>query len=270
MQTLVIDEEEIFYLDVDKILPNPYQPRKIFDPKSLGELSNSIKKYGVIKPIIVRCINNDIYELISGERRLKACKMLGFKQIPTYIKDISSKDSIVISLVENMHRESLNFFEEAEAFQKLMVDFGCSLEDISKIIDKSQDFVFQKMQILSLHKEVKQIILDNNLTEKHVLALLKIKDFETQIEILEKITKYKLNFENTEKLINSTIKKLTGFDENAEKTQKIKGIIRDVRIFTNTIKNAVDIMKDSGFDTNYSVIKSEDGYEISIKLFTEN
>lgn len=262
MQNNFTDEKNVTYLSVDKILPNPYQARKIFDSKALEELANSIKKYGVIKPITVRYIKNNIYEIISGERRLKACKMCGFSEVPVFIKNTNSKDSVIISLIENMQRENLNFFEEAESFQKLMVDFGCSIDDISKIIDKNQDFVLQKMQLLSLKKEIKNFIVENFLTEEHAICILQVKDFKTQIEILQKAVKYKLNPENTKKLIDSTLKN----SESNQNKQKVKGIIRDVRIFTNTIKNAVDIMKDSGFQTNYDVIKNDNTYEISIKL----
>lgn len=263
MKSIIVDEKNLIYLPVDKILPNPYQPRKIFNSKSLDELANSIKKYGVIKPITVRCIKENLYEIISGERRLKACKMLDLDKIPAFIKNANSKDSIIISLVENVQRENLNFFEEAESFQRLMVDFGCSLEEISKILDKKQEFILQKLYVLNLKKEIKSFILEHNLTEKHALALLKTDDFSLQMEILQKVVKYKLNPENTNKLIDSTIKNLNGNNQN---NQKIKGIVRDVRIFTNTIKNAVDIMKDSGFQTNYNIVKNQDNYEISIKL----
>ena len=264
MQNLANIEKEIIYLNVDKIYPNPYQPRKIFEEKSLEELSLSIKKYGVIEPITVRLIKGFFYELVTGERRLKACKKLELKKIPAIVISMSDKDSAAIALIENIQRENLNFIEEAEGFQTLMVDFGYTQEEISKIIGKKQSTISNKLRILKLNKSIKTKLIENNLTERHARALLKIENEKTQKEVLEKVIKFGLNVKKTEDLIENTLKRMSG--ENLKNVQKIKGYISDIRIFTNTIKNAVNVMQESGVNTDYSVIKKDNGYEINIKV----
>lgn len=264
MQSLNNNQKEIIYLDVEKIYPNPYQPRKIFEENSIEELSISIEKYGVLEPILVREVKGSFYELVSGERRLKACKKIGIAKVPAVITNINKKDSACMALIENVQRERLNFIEEAEGFQTLMVDFGYTQEEIAKIIGKKQSTISNKLRLLKLKKDIKSTIIQNKLTERHARALLKLDNENLQREVLEKILKFDLNIQKTEELVENTIKRLAGKSLKTEK--KIKGYIGDLRIFTNTIKSAVDVMKDSGVDTNYSVVKNKNGYEINIKV----
>ncbi|WP_250278151.1 nucleoid occlusion protein [[Clostridium] colinum] len=266
MQNLNNIQREIIYLDVEKIHPNPYQPRRIFEENSIEDLSASIEAYGVIEPILVRDIKGVFYELIAGERRLKACKKIGIAKIPAIITNINKKDSACMALIENVQREKLNFIEEAEGFQTLMVDFGYTQEEIAKIIGKKQSTISNKLRLLKLKNDIKNTIIQNNLTERHARALLKLDNEKTQKEVLEKILKYDLNVQKTEELIENTIKKMSG--QSLKTDKKIKGYIGDLRIFTNTIKNAVETMQDSGVNTNYSVVKKENGYEINIKVCT--
>lgn len=264
MQSLINNQKEIVYLDVEKIYPNPYQPRKVFEENSIEDLALSIEKYGVIKPILVRDVKGCFYELIAGERRLKACRKIGIEKIPAIIVNINEKDSACMALIENVQREGLNFIEEAESFQTLMVDFGYTQEEIAKIIGKKQSTISNKLRLLKLKKDIKNLILEKKLTERHARALLKIEDEQIQKEILDKIIKFDLNVLKTEELIENTLKRISGVTLKKEKN--IKGYIGDIRIFTNTIKNAVDVMRESGIDTDYSLIKSDEGYEIKIKV----
>ncbi|MDE6182634.1 MAG: ParB/RepB/Spo0J family partition protein, partial [Eubacteriales bacterium] len=167
MKNFISEKREITYLPVAKIIPNPYQPRKIFNQNALVDLAESIKIYGVLEPICVRYIKG-IYEVIAGERRLIASKRAGLLEIPCIITNITDKDSASIALIENIQRENLNFFEEAEGFQNLMVNFGYTQEDISKIVGKKQSTISNKMRLLRLPKDIKATILENNLSERHV------------------------------------------------------------------------------------------------------
>lgn len=263
MKYFVNEKKEITYLPIEKIIPNPYQPRKFFNQSSLEDLAESIKIYGVLEPICVRYIKG-IYEIIAGERRLIASKRAGLLEIPCIITNITDEDSASISLIENIQRENLNFFEEAEGYQNLMVNFGYTQEDIAKIIGKKQSTISNKMRLLRLPKDIKYIILENNLSERHARALLKIENINIQREILEKIIKYDLNIAKSEEFIDKTLKRISG--NSIKNTQKIKGFITDIKIFTNTIKTAVDVMKESGVATDYSVTKMDNGYEINIKV----
>lgn len=264
----ILSCNEIVYLPVDKIIPNPYQPRKYFDMISLEELAKSIKQYGVIHPISVRFINGSSYELVSGERRLKASKMAGIKIIPTIIVNINDKDSAAIALIENMQRENLNFLEEAEGFQNLMSDFCYTQDELAKILGKSQSTIANKLRILRLSKTIKKIIVENGLTEGHARALLKVEDEKMQKEILSKVTKYGLNVKRTEELIESAFNKNSD-RETRKNNNKIKRCFKDVRLFTNTIRQAVQLMNDSGVETNYIINQNENSYEISIKVKCE-
>lgn len=264
MQNIKTNQKQITYLDVRKIYPNPYQPRKVFDESSIDDLCISIRRYGVIEPILVRRVKDVFYELVAGERRLKACKKLNIEKIPSIVTNMNKKDSACIVLIENVQRERLNFIEEAEGYQTLMVDFGYTQEEIARLIGKKQSTICNKLRLLKLKKDIKNIIIENKLTERHARALLKLDNEQLQREILEKILKFDLNVAKTEELIENTINRLSGKSLKQEK--KIKGYIGDLRIFTNTIKGAVDVMKESGVNTNYSIMKSDDGYEINIKV----
>lgn len=248
------------YLDVMRICPNPYQRRKNFDEISLRELANSIQIYGVIEPICVRYIKGDTFELISGERRLRACKMLKIRAIPAIIINMSDRECASISLIENIQKDNLNFIEEAEGFQTLMVDFGYTIEDIAYSICKRQSLIENKLSLLKFKKDIKRIIIENGVSESHALALLKVQDEQLQIYILNNIIENDLNIRKTEELITETLQNLP------KKSRTIKGYISDIRIFTNTIKSAVEIMNNSGIGTDYLVEKKDGFYEIKIKV----
>ncbi len=264
MQSLNNTQKEIVYLDVEKIYPNPYQPRKIFEERTIEDLALSIQSYGVIEPVLVREVKGYFYELIAGERRLKACKKIGIEKIPAVITNINNKDSACIALIENVQRENLNFIEEAEGFQTLMVDFGYTQEEIAMIIGKKQSTISNKLRLLKLKKDIKHTIIENKLTERHARALLKLENEDIQRDVLKKILKFDLNVKKTEELVDNTLKRLLGLSLKEE--SRIKGYIGDLRIFTNTIKNAVETMQQSGVEANYSVEKKDDGYEINIKV----
>lgn len=266
MQNLaIVSCKEIVNLPLDKIIPNPYQPRKRFDKLALEELSKSILKYGIMQPLNVRYINGMIYELVAGERRLRAAKIAGLTEVPVIIVNISDKDSAAIALIENIQRENLSFFEEAEGYQSLMVDFGYTQDEIADLMGKSQSTVANKLRILRLNRNIKNIIIDENLTERHARALLKLNDEKLQEEVLKKVIKFGLNVARTEDLIETTIKKINGEEEIKPKTT-IKGYIGDIRLFTNTIKSAVNIMKEAGVETDYEMVHNDNGYEIRIKV----
>ena len=259
----VLSYNEVIYLSTDRIIPNPYQPRKNFDLVSLNELSRSIKKYGIIQPLCVRYAYGNKYELISGERRLKAAIIAGLCIIPCVLCNRSDSESAVMALIENLQRDNLNFFEEAEAYQTLMVDFGYYHQKIAELVRKNQSTVSNKMRILRLNKDIKNLIYENGLTERHARALLKVKDENIQREIIDKVAKQGLNVEKTEALIESFMKKK---DEDCNKKSKIKFYFNDVSILTNTIKNVVNSMKEAGVNTEYEVIKNDGGCDIKISI----
>lgn len=189
-------------IDVNKIIPNKYQPRKHFDAESLQELADSIKELGVIQPILVSSLEEEgKYMLIAGERRLRASKLANLKEVPVIISEYTNEQIAEIALIENLQRENLNFFEEAEGYAKLMFEFKLTQEAAANRVGKKQSTIANKVRLLRLPSEVKKIITENKLSERHARALLKLPLKEVQLEMANTIVKKRLNVRQTEKLI---------------------------------------------------------------------
>jgi ParB family chromosome partitioning protein len=256
----------IQYIPVELIRPNPYQPRKVFNQSALEELSKSILEHGLMQPITVRMVGSN-YELIAGERRLKASKLAGMEQIPAIVVEVATKQSAVLALIENLQRENLNFLEECEALDAIMQDYGYTQQELAKSLGKNQSTVANKLRILRLPIRIKKQLIENNLTERHARALLKLPSEDLQQEVLQKVIKQELNVKKTEQLIENILISLTEEgQEEAQRKKKFKVFFRDIRLFTNTITQAVDMIQQSGIDAKYTMKEMEDGYEISIKI----
>lgn len=275
-----MQERKVFYISVENIIPNPYQPRKVFTPSSLIELSESIKEHGVLQPITVRKLTEKTFELIAGERRLKAAKLAGLIEVPTIIANVSDEQSAVLALIENIQREDLNFIEEAKAYEKLINDYQITQQELSKKVGKNQSTIANKLRILRLPDFIKDKVVENNLTERHARALLKIPDEHIQEETLNTIIENELNVKKTDELIKSIINDLSSFgkiqnkeentseeekDNLVEKKQKIKGFI-NFKIYTNTIKNAFKAIVDSGLEANYDEKDKGEYIEITVQI----
>ncbi|HOA79487.1 MAG TPA: nucleoid occlusion protein [Defluviitaleaceae bacterium] len=265
MQVEQSKELKIKWIPIDKIRPNPYQPRKSFDKTALDELTNSIKEYGVMQPISVRMIGSSSFELVAGERRLRACKNAGLSEIPAVLVDVNDKESAILSLVENLQREDLNFIEESEAYFNLIQDYGFTQEELARSLGKSQSTIANKLRLLKLSPMIKKIILENNLSERHARVLLKLPEEDMQLEVLEKVIIHGLNVKNTEELVEEMIEKIIQESEE-KKEQKMKRVLRDIRLFTNTINQAIDLIKKSGVEAKYTMEEKDDCYEIKIKI----
>jgi ParB family chromosome partitioning protein len=250
---------------MDLIKPNPYQPRRFFDMASLEELARSIREYGVLQPISVR-IADGAYELVAGERRLRASRIAGLTSIPALVVNISETDSAILAIIENLQRQDLNFLEEAEGFQNLMRDYGFTQEELAAKISKSQSSIANKIRLLKLGDAVKKILLENNLTERHARALLKLEDEADQVMVLRKVTALGLTVKKTEELVDSVLEKKRYPQKGPAAPLRLKRCVRDIKIFTNTIKNAVDIMNDSGVAAEYVTEENDSGMEIMIIL----
>ncbi len=259
--------KEVVYLDVNKIIPNPNQPRKVFVDNNITELANSIKEHGVLQPISVR-YERGTYELIAGERRLKACKKAGLSYIPSLIVNITDKQSAILAMIENIQRENLNYLEEAEGINMLLLEYKMTQDELAEKLGKTQSTIANKLRILKLPKEVKYSLLENGLTERHARALLKLKSTEDMLEVLKKIVEQDLNVRKTEKLIEKYLEKK---EENTEEKSniRVKRIIKDIRVFTNSVINAVDIMNESGVNTDFRMKEVEGGYQIVIDIETD-
>lgn len=250
-------------LPIDSIRPNPYQPRREIEAEALGDLCASIKRYGLMQPIVVRQINACEYELIAGERRLRACKMAGKREIPAVVVRASGTDSAVMALIENIQRENLGYIEEAEAFCTLLSEHGMTQEELAARLGKNQSTIANKIRILKLSPEIRETLTKNNLSERHARALLRLPDEKSRMRVLNLIVKRGLNVMKSEELIENILAA-----NSAQQQPKPKNIrvFRDVRIFSNTIKQAVDMMKKSGIAAKSVRTENDEFIEYTIKI----
>lgn len=255
-------QNNINYISVDLISPNVYQPRKYFDDETIEELAQSINVYGIIQPLSIRKISEDRYELVAGERRLRAAKRAGLKEVPAIIVDITDSESAAIALLENLQREDLNFIEEAEAYNNLMKDHNYTQEKLAEIIGKKQSTIANKIRILKLDEGIRNLVLNNNLTERHARALLKLPDTESQKKILNTVIKKSLNVKNTEELITKYLFNMQKKEVAADGKKRIKGIFSP-RVYINTVKQVFDKY---GLNAQYSCKESEDTIKITISI----
>ncbi len=253
--------QEIIMIKTEKLLPNPYQPRKQFKTEDMLSLSNSIKENGVLQPLLCRQINNsDYYELIAGERRLRASILANLKQVPCVVLDCSYEDSAVYSILENIQRSDLGFFEEAQAIAQLMEHFGMSQAEVATKLGKSQSALSNKLRLLRLPVDVRYFIEKNGLTERHARALLCLTNEKDMWTSLKVIVDKKLNVEQTEAYI-STIT-----DKKVKPKNNVVRMFKDVRIFVNTFDKAVKTMKDSGIEAQADKTETEEYIEYRVRI----
>ena len=198
----VKDEKSIegILMDINKVEPNREQPRKNFDEDALLELSESIKQFGVLQPLLVQD-KNGYYEIIAGERRWRAAKMAGLKEVPVIIKDLTEQEIVEISLIENIQRENLNPIEEAIAYKRLLTEFNLKQDEVAERVSKSRTAVTNSMRLLKLNEKVQQMVIDDMITTGHARALLGIENQEKQFQVAQKIFDEKLSVRETEKLV---------------------------------------------------------------------
>lgn len=254
-------EREVISLPINYIIQNSYQPRKYFNQDALIELSESIREYGVLQPISVRR-NGERYELVAGERRLRASQLAGLSEIPAIIVDITDSESAVLALIENLQREDLNYIEEAEGYYNLIKDHGFTQDELAGRIGKKQSTIANKLRILKLSDKVKNILLRGNLTERHARALLKLPNEEMQLKVLEQIIKKNMNVKKTEELIERELEKLREPEGESDNKLKYRWSINP-RIITNTLKQ---IMDKNGIEAEYRHREKEDFLEIIVKI----
>ncbi|MDK2822985.1 MAG: ParB family transcriptional regulator, chromosome partitioning protein [Clostridia bacterium] len=259
-----IDKNEIKHLDLSLITPNPFQPRRVFDPAQLEELAQSIKEFGVLQPIIVRKIGTG-YELVAGERRFRASQLLGLQTIPAIIRNLSDKEIAEMALIENLQREDLNYFEEAEGYAKLIKEFGITQDEVAKRVGKSQSTIANKLRLLNLSPTVQREISVNVITERHARALLKLNNEKLQLKALNEIYINNLNVRQTDELVEQL---LINNEKVAKEKMKRKmtKIFKDMRIFLNTIRGAVQTIQDAGLPADITENEYDDYLEVTIRL----
>ena len=257
----------VIYLKPDELAPNPVQPRKRFDEESLSELCESIKSYGILNPLTVRARNGG-YELVAGERRLRAAKLAGLTEVPCILLDIDIQDSNLIALIENLQRRDLDFIEEAAGLYQLIRIFGLSQEEAARRIGKSQSAVANKLRLLKLPEDFLEALRENGLTERHGRALLRLSTPQKQRAALEYILENDLTVAATDAYVDALLQSPAPEpEEEKEQAQpKRSFILKDVRVFLNTLSRSLDMMKQGGIDAGMQREETEDSLILTISI----
>ncbi|MCG7419255.1 nucleoid occlusion protein [Macrococcus epidermidis] len=244
---------------VERIVPNRYQPRQIFDEEKIKELAESIRSYGLLQPIVVRPIEEGMYEIIAGERRFRALKFNGTAETEVIVKQMNDKETAAIALIENIQRENLSAVEEAEAYKKLLDLDGITQQDLATSLGKSQSFIANKLRLLRLSQPILDALSKQQITERHARALLAL-DEVGQKKMLDIIKSQNLNVKQTEE----RVKRMLGGED--VKPKRI-GFTRDLKLAFNTIGESLKAVEKSGVKVKRKDTEYENFYEISIKVF---
>lgn len=254
-----MSEYEVLQVNVDQIVANCEQPRLVFDDEQIQALAQSIKENGLIQPITVRYVNGK-YEIIAGERRFRACVLAGLTKVPVHCMVTTDYESAVLALVENIQRVDLSSIEEAKAYVNLMQLSGMSQVELAKKVGKSQSAVANKIRLLQLDPQVQQQIIDGKLSERHGRALLAV-DKKQQVAFMNHIVKQQLTVAQSEQYIASKLKK-----EATKPKGKVRSFNKHQLIAINTIKQSVDMVNKSGFNTSLDVIDDDEYIELKIRI----
>lgn len=253
----------ITYLPVDEIYPSPVQPRKRFPQESLQELSDSIAQYGVLNPLTVRRRAGK-YELVAGERRLRASRMAGLYEVPCILVDVNMEESSLLALIENIQRKDLDFVEEAEGISQLIRIFDMSQEEAAHRLGKSQPSVANKLRLLRLPVDVLDMLRDEGLTERHGRALLRLKTPEEQRTACRVMVSQHMNVAAAEEYIEAILSSPPVPEQKLRR--KTLFILKDVRVFLNTLTHGMEVMKQGGIDVDMAKHETDTELVLTISI----
>ena len=256
--------EGIIAVAVEEIMPNRAQPRRVFDQNSLIELSESIREHGLLQPIVVRECEEVVgsvfkYELIAGERRLRACKMAGLTEIPCILLDVGVEKSAELAIIENLHRKDLGIFETAEAILSLIEVYGLTQEEVARKLSITQSAVANKLRLLKLSETERELIISNDLTERHARCLIRIGDERARRDVLERIIEKKMNVSAAEEYVASVLDDVEG----------LRGVIlrgeRGINC-VNVIQRVINKLRKSGCEAKSTCTETDDFYIYTITV----
>ena len=262
----MLTSRKVILLPVGSIHPNPMQPRKVFDPDALAELTESIRMYGVLQPLTVRKAADGSFELVAGERRLRASRAAGLDKVPCILVNVSEQDSGLLALVENLQRQDLDFIEEAEGLRTLTRSYGMSQEEAAKCIGLSQSAVANKLRLLRLSPELLYLLRERGLSERHARSLLRLVNDEQRLEVLSYVLEHDLNVARTEQYIEDYLKRGGPPKETQGKKKAPRIVLKDVRIFFNTVTKGLGVMRRSGVQAEYDQADTEADYILTIRI----
>lgn len=257
----MLASRKIHNIPIDRISPNPAQPRRHFDPEALKELADSIRLHGILQPLTVQR-GRFSYVLVAGERRLRAAGMAGLTSVPCVIVHVTGEDSALLALIENLQRSDLHYLEEAEAMAKLISAYQLSQEEVAVKLGKSQSAVANKLRLLRLSSACTALLREYDLTERHARALLRLTDEEQRLAALKHIGEGKLNVAQTEQYIESLLQQ----NQQTPPPKRPGYIVRDVRLFLNTIRRSVQVMQRSGVDAKVDRQEDEETITVTVMI----
>jgi ParB family chromosome partitioning protein len=256
------ENNRVLFLPIGSIHPNPSQPRRFFEAEGLGELADSIREHGILQPLSVRRGSGG-YELVSGERRLRAARLAGLNEVPCILVNVDHENSSLLALVENLQRKDLDFIEEATALSRLISTYHLSQEAAAKRIGKSQSAVANKLRLLQLSPGILDLLRRSGMTERHARALLRLEDEELRWKAAEHIVRHRFTVAKTEEYIARLLSPLA---EKAISPQKKTYVIKDVRFFLNTVARGLSIMQSAGVDAQCGRQETSDAILLTIRI----
>lgn len=260
----LFESNRVLFLPVTGIVPNPAQPRKFFAQDGLDELAASIREHGVLQPLSVRKTEAG-YELISGERRLRASRLAGLTEVPCILVNVTSEGSSLLALVENLQRRDLDFVEEAAALAKLIRTYGLSQEEAARRIGKSQSAVANKLRLLRLSPDVLTLLREHGMTERHARALLRLEQEELQLEAAHFLVEHQLTVAKTEEYVEALLHPAA--PESAPTRHKRPTyVIKDIRLFLNTVTRGLSMMKTAGVNAACERKETDDSIFLTIRI----
>ncbi len=256
-------EGEMSEIPVDVISPNPYQPRQTFHEGALRELADSIGRVGVLEPVLVRPHpkKDSSYQLLVGERRLRAAKIAGLRRIPAVVRSVDDSDMALLGLVENLQREDLHPLEEAAAMRRMLREFEVTQEELARGLGFSQSTISNKLRLLQLPEAVRQTVIHSGLSERHARCLLQLSDEDVQMRLAREISSEDLSVKATEDRIRAMLE-----GPKPGPRRRVKGIVRDLRIFLNGLRQTVAAIREAGFDVEARERELEEGFEMVIRV----
>ena len=255
----ILQAGKVLFLPLASIRPNPAQPRRIFDPAGLQELAASIRQYGVLQPLTVRR-QPGFFELVAGERRLRAAGLAGLREVPCIVITVGDQDSGMLALVENLQRRDLDYIEQAEGLARLMQQYHLTQEQAAQKVGKSQSAVANKLRLLRLSPDILELLRANHLSERHARALLRLPEEDQQLRTLRLIAENDWTVARTESYIDSLL------TAAAPKRRLGRFVLRDMRVFFNSLNHQLDLIRAAGIDAGAEQKETEAEIILTIRI----
>ena len=254
--------ERVLTLRVADIRPNPHQPRQTFDDEGLRELASSIRRHGILQPLTVRSAGGGKWELVAGERRLRAAKLAGLEKVPCIRREADDRESALLALVENLQRRDLHYLEEAAAIAAYIRQTGITQEEAAAQLGRSPSALANKLRLLRLSPACRELLVQNGLTERHARCLLRLEDGEERLAALRHIVDKQLNVAQAEQYIDQRLAQLQSTPPKRRRTF----ILKDVRLFLNSVDRGLRLIRDAGVDAATERTDTEDAILLTIRI----